>query len=64
MELTRLNLVFLISLASLIPRLSANIAEYDEVWRRRAEEARKATVESYHPDPLSVLNDLNMHFQK
>ncbi|XP_044504419.1 probable pectate lyase 19 [Mangifera indica] len=63
MELTRLNLVFLISLASLIPRLSANIAEYDEVWRRRAEEARKATVESYHPDPLSVLNDLNMHFQ-
>ncbi|KAJ0099915.1 hypothetical protein Patl1_22131 [Pistacia atlantica] len=60
MELAKLKLVFFFSLACLIPRLSANIAKFDDVWRRRAEEAMEATLQAYHPDPLSVTNDFNL----
>ncbi|XP_044467945.1 pectate lyase-like [Mangifera indica] len=59
MALAWLKLVFFFSLA---PCLFANIAEFDEVWRRRAEEAMEVTRQAYHPNPLSVMNDFNWFF--
>lgn len=45
----------------LVPVLGANIAEVDEVWRRRAEEAKKNAFEAYHPNPEQVIVELNEH---
>lgn len=35
--------------------------EYDEVWRRRFEETRRAAQEAYQSDPLQVTADFNHH---
>ncbi|KAH9768583.1 putative pectate lyase 19 [Citrus sinensis] len=63
MELARLKLIFLFSFIILIPCLSA-IAEADEVWRRRAEEAMQTTEQYYDPDPVAVASNLNMKVQE
>lgn len=65
MEVARLlNLVFFFSFVTLIPCLSANIADFDEVWRRRAEEALTATKEAYDPNPVEATSNFNMEVQK
>lgn len=64
MELARLRLIFLLSFVALIPCLSANIAEADEVWRRRAEEAMQTTEQYYDPNPAAVANHLNLKVQE
>lgn len=53
------SLVLLLALASLLPTLRANIAEYDEVWRRRAEESWNRTLKSYEPEPENIVAHLN-----
>ncbi|KAL9426369.1 hypothetical protein AB3S75_033199 [Citrus x aurantiifolia] len=63
MELAKLRLFFLFSFAALIPCLSANISEVDEVWRRRAEEAMQTTEQYYDPNPVAIASHLNMKVQ-
>ncbi|KAL0395656.1 UNVERIFIED_CONTAM: putative pectate lyase P59 [Sesamum calycinum] len=62
MEGTKANWlpIFVFVVASILPVLRANIAEFDEVWRRRAAEAYNRTLHAYEPDPLKVV----MHFNK
>jgi len=64
MELSRLRLIFFFSFAALIPCLLANIAEMDEVWRRRAEEAIETTEKYYDPNPGAVASHFNMKAQE
>ena len=64
MELAGLRLIFLFSFATLMPCLSAHIAEVNEVWRRRAEEAMQTTEQYYDPNPVAVANHLNMKVQE
>ncbi|PKI33596.1 hypothetical protein CRG98_046007 [Punica granatum] len=51
--------IFLFASAILIKALEANIAVFDEVWQKRAEEAKKAANEAYNPDPENVAKDFN-----
>lgn len=46
-------------LAVMVPVLRANIADFDEVWQKRAEEAKKAAMDAYEPDPDKVAEDFN-----
>ncbi|KAI4303887.1 hypothetical protein MLD38_039471 [Melastoma candidum] len=54
-----LLIAFFIVAATVLPIVEANIANFDEVWQKRAEDARKAALDAYHPDPLNITNDLN-----
>ncbi|VVA96093.1 unnamed protein product [Arabis nemorensis] len=57
METARLfKLVCVICIASLIPTLRANVAETDEYWVKKANEARKHTLLAYHPDPYAIVD--------
>ncbi|KAL0332035.1 UNVERIFIED_CONTAM: putative pectate lyase P59 [Sesamum calycinum] len=42
----------------------ANIAEFDEVWQRRAEEAWNRTLESYEPAPAKIVSHLNLNVHR
>ncbi|PKI63212.1 hypothetical protein CRG98_016397 [Punica granatum] len=53
--------LFCFALAVLIPVLRANIAEFDEVWQKRAEQAKKGFLEAYHPNPEEVTVEFNKH---
>ncbi|OVA13300.1 Pectate lyase/Amb allergen [Macleaya cordata] len=55
---------FFFSFAIIIPTLQANIGHFDEVWKKRADEAMKANLEAYHPNPLEVTDHLNHHVHK
>ncbi|XP_051117349.1 probable pectate lyase P59 [Andrographis paniculata] len=56
--------IFFISVAVLIPTIRANIAEYDDVLRYRAELSINRTLESYEPDPEEVIGHLNHNVHK
>lgn len=56
---TKLNLVFLVAFALVIPTLLADIGVFDEVWQQRAEEARQAALEAYTPNPEEVTENFN-----
>jgi pectate lyase len=58
---TKLGLIFCVSFAVLIPSLWANIAEFDDYWQQRADEAKKAALEAYHPNPEEVTEQINTH---
>lgn len=58
-----LLLSFLV-LAVLAPAIRAHIAEFDEVWKKRAEEAQEAALEAYQSKPEDVTNDLNKNVRK
>ncbi|XP_022751910.1 pectate lyase-like [Durio zibethinus] len=64
MEVNKLRLVFFFSFAALIPSLWANIAEFDDVWKPRAEEAWKNTLAAYEPNPENVTSNLNYNVNK
>ncbi|EOY03379.1 hypothetical protein QUC31_017754 [Theobroma cacao] len=64
MEVTKQRLVFLFSFAALIPSLWADIAEFDEVWKQRAEQAWKNALEAYEPMPENVTSNLNYNVNK
>ncbi|GLT35392.1 hypothetical protein SLA2020_098500 [Shorea laevis] len=61
MEVAKLSIVFLIffNVATLIPSIKADIGEFDEVWRKRAEEAWKNALEAYNPHPEDVTAIVN-----
>ncbi|KAJ8749877.1 hypothetical protein K2173_013792 [Erythroxylum novogranatense] len=61
MKMAKLTLIFLISFASMIPSLRGNIGHFDEVWQKRAEEAKKNLLEAYVPDPENVTDSFNLH---
>ena len=65
MEIAKLGLIFFFSFATFIPHLTtAGIAEYDEVWQKRAAEALETTKQSYEPNPEAVTNYFNMNVRK
>ncbi|KAK8602755.1 hypothetical protein V6N13_084958 [Hibiscus sabdariffa] len=64
MEETKLRLVFLFSVFTLIPKLWANIGEFDDFWKQREEEAWKIALAAYEPNPENVTNHLNLHVNK
>ncbi|OAY69304.1 Pectate lyase [Ananas comosus] len=43
---------------------NANIADFDEHWRKKAEEARAQALAAYKPDPESVTNSFNQAVHK
>lgn len=54
-------LFILFGLASISPILKANIHDFDEVWQKRAENARRHALEAYHPNPEEVVSSFNKH---
>jgi pectate lyase len=57
-------LLFFLSFAVIIPTLHAHIAEFDDYWKLRAEQARKDALEAYHPQPEEITNNFNSHVNK
>ncbi|KAJ6866746.1 pectate lyase P59 [Populus alba x Populus x berolinensis] len=64
MAVGKARLIFAITLATLIPGLLADIAFFDEVWQKRAEEAKKVTLNSYIPNPEDATDDFNFEVNK
>nr|KJB62835.1 hypothetical protein B456_009G439500 [Gossypium raimondii] len=64
MEVTKLRVVFLFSFFTLIPKLWANIAEFDDFWKQREEEAWKIALTAYERCPENVTSHLNYHVNK
>lgn len=58
------GLVVFIGLAWMSQTLYANIGEWDEVWKKRAEESWNRTVETYEPIPEHVVSHLNVHAKR
>ncbi|KAF3444755.1 hypothetical protein FNV43_RR14448 [Rhamnella rubrinervis] len=61
---TKLNLVFLVAFALVIPTLLADIGLFDEVWKKRAEEARQVALDAFTPDPEEVTENFNAQVTK
>ncbi|XP_011098575.1 probable pectate lyase P59 [Sesamum indicum] len=60
-----LSVLFLFAFASTLPgAVRAHIAEFDEVWQRRAEEAWNRTLESYEPAPAKIVSHLNLNVHR
>lgn len=49
----------LVSMAVLMPTIRASIAEYDDFLLQKAEEAKQASLEAFHPDPMNVTDHFN-----
>ncbi|MBA0879431.1 hypothetical protein Goshw_010554 [Gossypium schwendimanii] len=67
MKITKAQLVFLFSFATLIPTLwggGGNIADFDDVWKRRADQAWKNTLAAYEPSPENVTTKFNENVHK
>nr|KJB33634.1 hypothetical protein B456_006G037300 [Gossypium raimondii] len=64
MEVTKLRLVFLFSFSTLISRLWANVAEFDDFWKQHEMEARKLVLKAYQPSPENITNQLNYNVNK
>uniref|UniRef100_A0A7N0VF12 Pectate lyase n=2 Tax=Kalanchoe fedtschenkoi TaxID=63787 RepID=A0A7N0VF12_KALFE len=59
-----LVLVLCFVFAVLVPRLEADIAVFDDVWKQRAEQAHNASKEAYDPNPDVVTDNFNSHVHK
>jgi len=59
MAATRLSLILLVSFAVIVPSLRAHIAEFDKFWQQKSEEAKKAALEAYQPNPEEITEQLN-----
>lgn len=59
-------LIIAACLATLFPSHEAHNAnfELDDYWKQRAEDAQKAALEAYHPNPEDVTDGLNFHVHK
>ncbi|KAJ6926857.1 pectate lyase-like [Populus alba x Populus x berolinensis] len=64
MAVGKAMLIFVFTLATLIPSLLADIGIFDDVWRKRAEEAKKMTLEAYVPDPEEATDAFNVEVNK
>ena len=51
----------LVSMAVLMPTLRAGIAEFDDFLLQKSEEAKQASLEAFHPDPMNVTDHFNQH---
>ncbi|XP_010550068.1 PREDICTED: probable pectate lyase 19 [Tarenaya hassleriana] len=51
-----LHLICVVCIASLIPAIRSNIAELDEYWQQRSEEAEKHSLAAYHSDPFEIVD--------
>nr|CAN69905.1 hypothetical protein VITISV_001007 [Vitis vinifera] len=58
-----LLLLFFVLFAVIAPTIRANIAEYDDYWKEREEEAKKAALEAFHPTPQEVNDHFNLHVE-
>ncbi|CDP14850.1 unnamed protein product [Coffea canephora] len=59
MEFKKSSLILAFALIALVYTIEAHIAEFDEVWQKRAEEAKKAARQAYHPNPENVTSHFN-----
>lgn len=57
-------LVCLVSFFVLIRSLRADIGDFDETWQKRAEEAQKAALDAYDPDPEDSTDVFNQEVGK
>lgn len=64
MERSALSVILIFAFASILPFSTANIAEYDDYWSKKAAEAWNRTLETYEPIPVEVVNHLNVHTQR
>ncbi|XP_031106441.1 pectate lyase-like [Ipomoea triloba] len=48
----------------LVVTVEANIGQYDEVWKKRAHDAKKAAHGAYNPNPHHVIHHINDHVHK
>lgn len=58
-KFSSLLLLSFLAFAVLAPAIRAHIGEFDEVWQKRAEQAQKAALDAYHPNPEEVANQFN-----
>ncbi|KAL1563120.1 putative pectate lyase P59 [Salvia divinorum] len=58
------RLILFVVVGWILPAFNANIGEWDEVWKRRGEEAWNRTLEAYHPNPQNVVDHLNVHVNR
>ncbi|KGN64253.1 pectate lyase isoform X1 [Cucumis sativus] len=54
-----IKLLMIFGFVMIFPTLKANIADFDEVWQKRAIEAQKASFEAYEPHPEEETNNFN-----
>ncbi|XP_012457610.1 pectate lyase [Gossypium raimondii] len=64
MEVPKVRFALFFSFAALIPGLWANIAEFDDFWKQREEEAWNITLATYEPNPENVTNHFNYNVNK
>ncbi|XP_060204685.1 probable pectate lyase P59 isoform X2 [Lycium barbarum] len=64
MRFTKHNLFLFFLVVVLVVSIEAHIGEYDEIWRKRAQQAKKAARHAYHPNPKIVANHLNNQVDK
>ncbi|XP_015064262.1 probable pectate lyase P59 [Solanum pennellii] len=57
--MTKSLFIMFFVLGAIIPAFNAHIGDFDEVWRRRAEEAIKFTHETYESEPANITLSFN-----
>jgi pectate lyase len=57
-------LLVFFALAMQTSTLKAGIANFDEYWKKRAEEAKEASREAYEPNPAKVTKHFNDEVHK
>lgn len=53
------NFFFFFVLVFAVYAANANIAEFDDYWKSRADEAQKNALEAFNPHPEEVTQQLN-----
>lgn len=61
---TKRNLLLFFVLIVVAVSIEGHIKEFDEVWEKRAQQAKKAALHAYHPNPKSVADHLNYQVDK
>lgn len=64
MAVGKAMLIIVFTLATLIPSLWADIGIFDDVWQKRAEEAKKMTLEAYVPNPEEATDAFNVEVNR
>ncbi|KAJ6321785.1 hypothetical protein OIU77_011793 [Salix suchowensis] len=53
-----------LSLAVFVPTLQGHIGEFDEYWKKKADEAHQAAQEAFFPDPMNVTDQFNFQVNR
>ncbi|KAJ1438963.1 Pectin lyase fold/virulence factor [Sesbania bispinosa] len=65
MEANKLRLLFFCVLfLAIFPTLRANMAQFDQIWLKRSQEAKKAAQQAFKTNPEEVADDFNKHVNK